>query len=324
MVPALLLTLGAMAACESSSAPAHSRATTTSPSVAPTSVVPVATGSRPGTAAACSTGFADWTSWDRHPGHVTHESVSFKAWRITVRGTTVGGGDPFLLRRPEVVARYRGRRIGVGAVVAVPDTGYRRRDGVELDALTSADHLGSLCVGRFDHGAVAAVVSVSTGNNCCEAAEMFLLRRDGMGPRLLHGFRNHGAVIETRRGRAALVSTDWFSCGYESCAGSPAVTVIERYDGVRVRDVTRQFRVVLRREAAYFHRHALGRRRTWLGGVAAWVADECRLGREQRAWREVDALEKAGRLNGPRGWPRNARFVRVAHRDLRARGYCVT
>lgn len=325
MVTALLALAPVFIGCDSSSAPIPAPTTppTTAspPSNRQVSISPSAETVPTGKAASCSTGFADWKSWDQKPHHATRESTRFGRWRATVRGRTIDIGDPFLIHRPDLVVRYDGHVVGRSPIFAVPGTGFA--GGVELDTLNAfASRLGSLCIARFDHRVVAAVVGMSTGNNCCMAVEMFRLTPTAVAPGVAHRLGNHGAAIETRRGRAAIVSTDWFGCGLTACAGGPAVTVIERYDGTGFRDVSRSFTGMLRREARHFRRASLDPKRTWLGGLAAWIADECRLGHEARAWREINALLRAGRLNGPRDWPRNAGFVHFAHRLLREMGFC--
>jgi hypothetical protein len=61
-----------------------------------------------------------------------------------------------------------------------------------------------------------------------------------------------------------------------------------------------------------------------LGLLAAWVGDECLLGRSSQAWATVDQLQSQGKLTGAAGgnWPTGAAYVSKLHQFLAGHGYC--
>jgi len=93
------------------------------------------------------------------------------------------------------------------------------------------------------------------------------------------------------------------------------------------RDVTRRFPAAIRTDARHQWRLASSRGSDWIlrrGVLAAWTADECLVGRCQRAFHELEALRRAGKLAGRQACPcdPSARAYLIhLRRFLRRTGY---
>jgi hypothetical protein len=103
----------------------------------------------------------------------------------------------------------------------------------------------------------------------------------------------------------------------------PPVRVLSLHDGRQV-DVSRAHRSTLWRDArrwwSAFQHHDFG-----LGFVAAWAADQDRLGHAQQVNKTLADLNAQGRLTVPAGlgglWPSGSAYIKALHKFLLQRGY---
>jgi hypothetical protein len=133
-------------------------------------------------------------------------------------------------------------------------------------------------------------------------------------------------------GRPELVSADdRFAYAFTDYADSVLPVQVWRYDHGELRDVSASYKVTLRSEAADLWRTYLSGRRDRddpRGVLAAWVADEVRLGRSAQAWKQLDTLLRRGELTTlgskwavDRFWPDGRAYVSKLRRFLKASGY---
>jgi len=126
-----------------------------------------------------------------------------------------------------------------------------------------------------------------------------------------------------RDGIAELVSADdRFAYQFTSFAGSSFPVRIWSYRAGRFTDVTRRFPARIRRDArrqwhwAFTADNRMGN----AGLLAAWVADQCLLGHEHSAFRQLETLRREHRI--ALGWDRTAtKFIRHLRKFLRRTGY---
>lgn len=117
-------------------------------------------------------------------------------------------------------------------------------------------------------------------------------------------------------GRFELVSADdRFAYAFTDYADSALPVQIFRYEHGALHDVTAAYPAVLRAEAASLWSSYLSARKTHddiRGVLAAWLADELRLGRGATAWTQLAIAERRGDLTAPResayGWPVDPKF----------------
>jgi len=139
-----------------------------------------------------------------------------------------------------------------------------------------------------------------------------------------------------RTGRPEFVSADdRFAYEFTDYADSALPVQIWRYDQGSLRDLTASYPSVLRAEANGLWGDYLAARKTRddiRGILAAWLADEIRLGRAAPAWEQLDAIERRGDLTAPKAdaypwlldaryWPDGRAYLAKLERFLRASGY---
>jgi hypothetical protein len=98
--------------------------------------------------------------------------------------------------------------------------------------------------------------------------------------------------------------------------------------GAKLKDVTRKFRRVVRRDARRLFRAVPRFRRRHLdvrGLLAAYQADNYNLGRKPaaRGWRQLKAMARKGQIKRPRGatGPSGKRYLKALRRFLRRLHY---
>jgi len=127
-------------------------------------------------------------------------------------------------------------------------------------------------------------------------------------------------------GAPELVSADdRFAYVFTAYAFSGFPTRIWEYRSRRLVDVTRSYPALIRRDAARLWKESLRARKADYpdvrGILAAWVADEYLLGREEHAWTTMRSLNRAGVLGGDRGWARGSAYLVKLRKFLESRGY---
>ena len=171
------------------------------------------------------------------------------------------------------------------------------------------------------------------GAHCCTINQVFRLKADGSGYELTtHNFADPGAKLTDLDGdgRPEFLSADArFDYKFASFAGTGMPVQIWRYAQGSFLDVTGAFPTRVRKDAKrwwHFYRKALrsGVHADHLGALAAWAADEYRLGHRARTLRTLRSewrhgnLEQTGEFTiGPSG----RAFIHQLDLTLRRYGY---
>jgi hypothetical protein len=154
-----------------------------------------------------------------------------------------------------------------------------------------------------DDGAADVLLSLySGGANCCSILQVFTPSA-AMDGRYVHlaqrDFFSAGYRLERIGGRLMFVTADnTFETTFTDFAASGLPLQILRLSGARFLDVTSAYPALIRRDAARWltaYRRADGR--DDVGLIAAWAADEARLGRWSAAQALLVDQARAGRLN---------------------------
>ena len=137
-------------------------------------------------------------------------------------------------------------------------------------------------------------------------------------------------LVHLSRGRAPqLVSADdRFAYVFTSFASSVFPVQIWSYDHGRLFDVTSSYPTAIRSDAARIWREYLSERKNRTpdvrGLLAAWLADEYRLGRADEGWAKLRAAYARGELSAPRVdplWPTGRKYLAALRRFLVETGY---
>lgn len=165
------------------------------------------------------------------------------------------------------------------------------------------------------------VVDFYTGGaHCCLVAQVY--RFDGMAGYVAtardfadFGYTLADGIFATGDAR--------FAYAFASFADSAMPVRLLTFSHGAWKDVTRAHPETLRADAARWLKDYKKRRSgpRALGILAAWVADEYRLGRRASADAFLRAELRAGRLRGDRYWPRGKTYISALQRRLRAWGY---
>ncbi|HEX8101060.1 MAG TPA: hypothetical protein VF533_00470, partial [Solirubrobacteraceae bacterium] len=153
------------------------------------------------------------------------------------------------------------------------------------------------------------VTLFSGGAHCCYSADIWRLAPDGSGYTVsAHGFGDPYFALEDLDGdgRPEFRSADaTFAYLFSSFAASAMPVLVYRYAAGELTDVTGAFPKLVRMDARRWrraYRHRRGRRDgEQLGPLAAWAADQLRLGHADRVRRTLRAELRHGRLRGPLG-----------------------
>lgn len=130
-------------------------------------------------------------------------------------------------------------------------------------------------------------------------------------------------------GRPELVSADArFAYAFTFFAASFFPVQIWHFDHGRLLDVTRSFQAQVRYDSDKLWRTYVKFRRTGYdvrGVLAAWMADQYLLGREQAGWLALEAAKQRGELDAEEDqiWPSGARYLRALRAYLVKLGYAV-
>jgi hypothetical protein len=146
----------------------------------------------------------------------------------------------------------------------------------------------------------------SGGSHCCIVAQPFWLLADASGYKSTpHSFGRAGYRMRDLDGdgRIEFISSDSGFAGFHSGSNAVALPLsISRYDRVAFTDVTKRYPRLLRRDARGFWAQYLkvrrNRRGAWLAPLAAWDADQYRLGRRAFARRVLRREVRQGFMRG--------------------------
>jgi hypothetical protein len=251
-------------------------------------------------------------------GRPVHVTASFNGVTATLRGTSghAFAGTPRVLR-PRLTLTTPTAGASTFRPKPVPDTPGSGLLVMGVNAPGGGNP--ALCIAAFPGGPVALLGVTSAFNQCC-----FLLDTYASGVRARSGLQD-GLVAPKLRvldGEAAIVTADGgFLARFTDYADSPAPLLVLTVRHGRQRDVTDSYRTKLHREASrwwtsYSHEPPRG-----LGFLAAWAADQDRLGNDAAVWPKLRELDDAGKLSGMSGWPRNEAFIKALKAYLTNRGY---
>jgi hypothetical protein len=181
-------------------------------------------------------------------------------------------------------------------------------------------------------GEPEVILDVYTGGaHCCTQSRIYRYEPDRHRyRRTFHDWGNvfppYRIIDPSRNGHRELLSADdRFAYVFTAFAGSFFPVRIWRFDHGRLLDVTRMFPKIVANDAAKAWRSYLSLRHTDpRGALAAWLADEYLLGRQDDGWARVDAAYRRGEL-GPRkdlaGWPQGVAYLAKLRAYLRNLGY---
>lgn len=181
-------------------------------------------------------------------------------------------------------------------------------------------------------GELDVVVDTSTGGaHCCLQSRFFRYLPDrGVYAGTFHDWGNGGYRLKNLDGQAGLElvsGDDRFAYAFTAYAASAFPVQIWRFETGLLVDVTRDFPGQIERDSNGLWRlyEQVRRQRMDVRGVlAAWLADQCLLGRAQQGWARVEAIRKRGVL-GPqpdlKGWPQGRSYIRELRVFLRKFDY---
>lgn len=159
----------------------------------------------------------------------------------------------------------------------------------------------------------------SGGAHCCTIAQV--LRWDGKAYKKFT--RNFADVGYRLKGRLFVTGDARFAITFASFADSAFPVQIMSFGAAGWRDVTRTDRAALTADSARWMTTYKQRRSGTLalGMLAAWTADQYRLGRKRAANRFLSAELRAGRLKGEAAWPSKQGFITSLKGKLKLWGY---
>ncbi len=175
--------------------------------------------------------------------------------------------------------------------------------------------------------AEALVELFSGGAHCCFQSLVVLVDGAHPGRLLFHDWGDPGYRGERHDGTFSFVSADdRFAYAFTSFAGSGLPVQVWTIDPAgRFADVTSSRLDLVGSDAKLWWRVYLGQRgkpdADVRGVIAAWCADEYRLGLASACDGELATALKAGYLDGPALWPKNQKFVAALKRSLAKWGY---
>jgi hypothetical protein len=171
----------------------------------------------------------------------------------------------------------------------------------------------------------------SGGAHCCSIEQVFTFDPGTRTyAKVERNFGDPGDRIEDlgHDGHFEFVTADdAFAYAFTDFAASGLPLQILTFSGSRFHDVTDQYPALIRRDAAFwlktFKGMARGHYSDSVGIIAAWAADEYRLGKSAAANRYLSQQARAGHLRSAlgRSEPQGQKFVAALKRFLRRHGY---
>lgn len=173
-----------------------------------------------------------------------------------------------------------------------------------------------------------AVLDYYTGGaHCCFATLVVLPDGPHPGRLIAHSWGDPGYAIRTHGGTVDLVSADdRFAYAFTAFAASGLPVQVWTIDRAGAfADVTQTRLDLVRKDATQWWKAYTSERgkvdSDTRGVLAAWCADEYRLGDKAVCDAELASALAKGYLQGSNIWPENARFVALLHRELASWGY---
>lgn len=279
-------------------------------------------------------------------------------WSLRIADDKAGAAGTLLCWQLElsrnVVSHARAASDGVSADLSYRETNGRfgsltiavRRHGVLTLAAPMSRFACRICAASgyntlFDHpvsvrdldgdGEPEVLVDLFTGGaHCCYWTA--ILHYDGhtyRGNAVLWGDPGYELRDLDGNGRLELLtSDDRFAYAFSAYVFSVLPVQVDRYDHGRIVDVTSQYPWLVRREAKQLWRLYLqtrGEKDADVRGVlAAWLADEYRLGLVSEGWAKIEAAYHRGDLGAPRVdtlWPAGQKYLSALRSFLEKTGY---
>lgn len=247
------------------------------------------------------------------PAAAETETASFGAVSATFSYTKVD------------VLQYDGMTVQITRAGAVAFDGVAQAKGCEppyCAPAKAADDRSLRVVDLDGDGEPEVIVDLYTGGaHCCTIAEVF--RWTGKAyVSVTRGFADFGYTLD---GGTFVTGDARFAYAFASFADSAMPVRLLAFRAGTWSDVTRAHPETLRADAARWLKEYKKRRKGTraLGLLAAWVADEYRLGTSHRAAadRFLTAELRAGRLRADQSWPHGKSYVSALKQRLRAWGY---
>ena len=250
--------------------------------------------------------------------------VTDGTYAATLTGTVVGTAGAQNLTAGRLLVTDNGR--------TVVSTGFTLPKGAGPAAVPSPISASNgqdqpLCLAQFPGSPFpTALVGFFTGGaHCCTILAAIPLGGRNLGVPVYRGPADTGVEVKVIAGSALIVTADSsFDYEFASHAGSGMpIVVLEVQDG-QLGDVTRQHRDVLDADDQQFWNGYLQDQNTeGLGSLAAWVADECRIGTSAHAFATLDLLNSQSKLQNQYGsWPSGSAYISQLKTFLSQHGYC--
>jgi hypothetical protein len=255
-----------------------------------------------------------------------HDVVTLAATSAALTGTAVElYASMNALRDGQLTVTKAGKAVISAAVRGPADDQTAQLSNLSTsDALASAVG-GPLCLVRFTpNGPVAALVALTLdGAHCCAILRSYT----DSAPPAEHDFGNAWPQLVTDAGQPLIAAADdAFYYAFASYAGSAApLSLYLVRNGVFV-DVTREHPDLVQADAARLWSSMTDRSpdgASPISVMAAWVADECLLGRDREAWQAVADENARGALtSSDPGYPAGDSFVSNLQVFLAGHRYC--
>ena len=188
-----------------------------------------------------------------------------------------------------------------------------------------------LCVARFaDEGHPVVLLGLFTGGaHCCTILRAYPRSGSESSTGLDVIIGNPGVDVRSDpHGRGAIVVTADDAFNYQfapyAFSGVPIEVLTFRKGGFT--DITWQYPDLVRRDAAQWWKSFSADPSNGLGTLAAWMADQCLLGKGRNGWATIDRLLAEGKLSGDPNagtlWSTGGDYVTALHAFLFQHGYC--
>lgn len=253
-------------------------------------------------------------------------AAAAKTVRSSARGVTA------TLSYQGTFPSYRKLQLSISRNGTVDYTGAVRAAGCgsRCAIIPASKHYSPLHVLNVDgSGTPEVVLDVYTGGaHCCSVMQVFSRSASGTWHSSQRNFGDYGAKLEKLGGRGYRFVTgdDRFAYAFTDYAESGLPLQIFSWKGGHFTDVTHRYPKLIARDAArwlkLYKAQAHGSP-AWgdsVGLIAAWAADEYRLGHQAAARRYLNAQAAAGHLRAPVGKGGKA-FVAELEKYLHKYGY---
>jgi hypothetical protein len=222
---------------------------------------------------------------------------------------------PLGYRRLTLVIRNAGKKVYDRPICTSYRCGLGSRHSLSLEAV-------------WKGATPDVIVDFFTGGaHCCFESLIVLVNGTSPPRSIFHDWGDPGYEVQRFNGTAEfLTEDDRFAYEFTSFAASglPAQVWTIEADGHLV-DVTGSRPDLIRKDAAQWWEAYVSYRyqkdSDVRGLLAAWCADQYRLGHAQKCTAELERAQRHGFLRGPDVWPQNAKFIAALEKTLARWGY---